>query len=532
MSETILVEQNEQKNSYDAVPYESVPYPHSNPSYLRCVGSFFGMNPPKLENARVLELGCAGGGNIIPIAHRYPKSECVGVDLSAVQIDIAKKQVEGLGLKNIEFKCASITDIDASYGKFDYIICHGVFSWVPENVQDAILKVCGNSLTENGLAYISYNTLPGWNMVRTVRDMMLYHSSMFSSPIEKVQQSRLLLDFIKDSLPKENNPYAEVLRRESEILAQQPDHYLFHDHLEEYNKQYYFNEFMKEAAKHSLQYVGDSAIASMFLGNLPSSVVEKLQAVNDIIRTEQYMDFINNRRFRMSILSRAGVRINRDLNDNTIKSSHMYLRIVPEKPISDIKIEDLTEQAHFLYQGIADNKISTTSPVMKAVLYTFAENMNHPLSFDDIVKLAAKKLPKTNVDEIAREFAANGIRMVLSGHINLSDGAISKNTLSKKPEISGLARYQALNMPNLWVTNELHERVLINILEKYLLRYLDGKHSVEELVEKMITHVESGELTINKEGKPISDKDEIKKEIHGAVVQTLEKIKSMALLVA
>lgn len=531
MSETILVEQNKQ-NTYDAVPYESVPYSNSNPSYLRSVAAFFGMNPPKLENARILELGCAGGGNIMPIAHRYPKSQCVGIDLSSVQIDFATKQAQDLGLKNMDFKCVSITDIDESYGKFDYIVCHGVLSWVPEHVRDAIFRVCGTLLTENGLAYLSYNTLPGWNMVRTIRDMMLYHSSMFNTPAEKTQQSRLLLDFIRDSVPQENNPYAEILKRESAILSQQPDHYLFHDHLEDNNKQYYFNEFVQEAAKHSLQYVGDSSVASMFLGNMPASVAEKLKVVNDIVRTEQYMDFINNRRFRMSILSRAGVPIKRDLSEDSIKSTYMNLKIVAEKPLSEIKIEDLTEQAKFYYQGNKDNMISTSSPVMKAILYTFADNINYPLSFDEIVKEAAKKLPKANVEEIAKEFSVNGIRMVLSGHISLSEAPSFKNTLSKKPEISSLARYQALNLPSLWITNELHERVGINILEKYLLRYLDGKNSVDDLVEKMITHVESGELNVSKEGNQISDKGEIKKEMNSAVVQTLEKLKSMALFVA
>ena len=138
------------------------------------------MTPPKIETSRVLELGCASGGNLIPHAVNYPKGQYVGVDLSKTQIDSGLEQVKSLGLKNIELKCCSITDIDESFGKFDYIICHGVISWVPDFVRDKIFEISSKNLSKNGIAYISYNTLPGWNMVRSIRDMMLYHAKDLS----------------------------------------------------------------------------------------------------------------------------------------------------------------------------------------------------------------------------------------------------------------------------------------------------------------------------------------------------------------
>lgn len=532
MTETTSVTQATSENSYDSVPYESVPYSSSNPSYMRAVGMLFKMNPTKIDEAKILEIGCAGGGNLIPLALKYPKAKLLGVDLSPVQIESAQKQAKEVGATNVEFKNISIADLGSSNGKFDYIVCHGVLSWVNENTRNAIFKACEQLLTDNGLAYISYNTLPGWNMVRTVRDMMLYHAAMFTTPAEKIQQSRLLLDFVKDSVPQQNNPYADMLKTESTILSQQPDHYLFHDHLEADNKQYYFHEFMTEANRHSLQYVADSNIASMFLGNMPESVAEKLKVVNDIVRTEQYMDFINNRRFRMSILCRSGNAINRDLNIDSIKPLYMNMRITPAKQASEVSLEDLTDQAVFYHQGMKENNISTSSPVMKAALYTFVENINYPLSFNEVVKAVAKKLPKAKTEEIEQEFGVNALRMILSGHITISEAPKFSNVISKKPEVSALVRYQAMNMPSLWVTNEMHERVAINIFDKYLLRYLDGKNSTEELASKMTGHVESGELNISKDEKAIDNKEEIKKEITAAVTQTLEKLKIMALLIA
>ncbi|HJD62215.1 MAG TPA: class I SAM-dependent methyltransferase [Rickettsia endosymbiont of Degeeriella rufa] len=284
-------------NTYDEVPYESYPYSFINTFHLSSLATLFGVDAPNVETVKILELGCAAGGNLIPHAVLYPKAHFVGIDLSKVQIDEANKTVKELGLKNIEFHHCSIFDIDDSLNKVDYIICHGVMSWVSKNVRDKIFDVCNKNLSKNGIAYISYNTLPGWNMVRTVRDMMLYHSNSFANVRDKIAQSRLLLDFVKDSLENSKTPYAEVLKTVAGLLSKQTDHYLRHDHLEEENTQFYFHEFMDEARNHNLQYLADCNHSTMYLGNMPQKVVEQLKVVNDIVRTEQYMDFITNRRY-------------------------------------------------------------------------------------------------------------------------------------------------------------------------------------------------------------------------------------------
>ena len=101
--------------------------------------------------------------------------------------------------------------------------------------KDKIFEVCNKNLSENGIAYISYNTLPGWNMVRTVRDMMMYHAKGFVSPLDKVAQARALLAFVKESLEGQDTPYAKMLSQEAELLSKQGDHYIRHEHLEDNN---------------------------------------------------------------------------------------------------------------------------------------------------------------------------------------------------------------------------------------------------------------------------------------------------------
>ena len=128
-------EELEDQTSYDLVPYSSHPFPQTHPDHLAALARLFGLAPPAVGDCRVLELGCASGGNLIPMAEQLPDSELVGVDLSARQIEDGRKALKATGLKNIQLRHASITDVDSTWGKFDYIICHGVYSWVPDEVQ-------------------------------------------------------------------------------------------------------------------------------------------------------------------------------------------------------------------------------------------------------------------------------------------------------------------------------------------------------------------------------------------------------------
>src|SRR5262245_19896617 len=148
---------------YDQVPYQSHPFPHTQPPRLAAIATLFGLNPPPVPTARILEIGCAAGGNLIPLAARFPDATCLGIDLSSVQIRQAVPRVQALGLRNLELRRQSVTDLGADEGPFDYVICHGVYSWVPQSVREAILRVCAERLSDNGIAIVSYNVLPGWH---------------------------------------------------------------------------------------------------------------------------------------------------------------------------------------------------------------------------------------------------------------------------------------------------------------------------------------------------------------------------------
>ena len=141
---------------YDDVPYTSKPFPQSQPPRLAALAKLFGLTPPDVAHARVLELGCASGGNLIPLAAAFPDAEFLGLDLSPKQIADGTARIARSGLTNIRLIQQSIADVTRGLGQFDYIICHGVYSWVPADVRDSILRVTHDNLSENGVALANF----------------------------------------------------------------------------------------------------------------------------------------------------------------------------------------------------------------------------------------------------------------------------------------------------------------------------------------------------------------------------------------
>src|SRR5262249_13566455 len=214
------------------------------------------------------EVGCGRGGNLIPIAVNLPQSRFVGVDLSARQIADGQKVVSALGLTNIELKPISISDVDADLGMFDYILCHGVYSWVPAEVQDKILEICRDHLNPQGIAYISYNTFPGWHTRAVIREMLCYHTQQFEEPSDRIREARGLLTFLVRSAESHEAAFNAMMREELAVLAATPDTYLLHEHLEDYNEPLYFHQFVDRAAEKNLQYLGEAQLRSMLPSHL------------------------------------------------------------------------------------------------------------------------------------------------------------------------------------------------------------------------------------------------------------------------
>ncbi|RUT51980.1 hypothetical protein BWK51_01650 [Campylobacter fetus] len=132
------------KQTYDDFPYKSKPFANSSIYKLESIATLLGLSPAPAHNARVLEIGCSFGGNLIMSAISNPKSEFIGIDISETQINLGKKLIKDMKIKNLKLMQLDISHATQELGKFDYVISHGVYSWVPDDVKNAILGGVGS----------------------------------------------------------------------------------------------------------------------------------------------------------------------------------------------------------------------------------------------------------------------------------------------------------------------------------------------------------------------------------------------------
>lgn len=484
--------------AYDEVPYESFAYAHTHPQNLQMIGTLFGMKVADFKTARVLELGCAAGGNILPLAATYPESTFMGIDLSKAQIDEGVADIKALGLKNVKLEQMDIIDFPAKAGEFDYIICHGIYSWVPGGVQDAIMNIFQRHLAPNGLAMVSYNCLPGWSVVRGLREMMIFHTSRFPNPKDKVVQARAFLDFVHDNTPASNAAYKQIIDTERQTLKKANDSYLFHDHLEANNTPFYLHELVTKAAGKGLQYVGDTSLPSMFVGNLPPEAAQKLGALNNVVLQEQYMDFLNNRRFRNSIFAKAEATVTRNLKGETVLNLAARAGFQPkdDKP-------DLSKPVEFVRKSPAA-AFSSNEKATSALLATLAAQIK-PLPVKELIARAAKA---HGTDEKALREAAtkNLLRLFMGGFVSLyADGPGSVETLSAKPKASKFTRYQAEKANIRYLTNMMGESVPVDRHGAVIVKLADGTRTVEEIIEEFDAYLKKSGDSILDKGEAVTD---------------------------
>jgi methyltransferase-like protein/cyclopropane fatty-acyl-phospholipid synthase-like methyltransferase len=521
--------------SYDLIPYPSYSFPQTHPNRLEVIATLLGLKPPSLENCRVLELGSAAGSNLIPMAEEHPQSTFVGIDLSQSQTEEGRKAIAEVGLTNIELRQQSLLDFKPGSEMFDYILCHGVYSWVPADVQEQILAICQQSLQPNGVAYVSYNTLPGWHMRGMIRDMMLYHGRRFSDPHQQIAQARSLLDFLVSSVNTEQNPYGQFLKSELENLRKLPDAYLFHDHLEEHNSPIYFHEFIERAAAHQLRFLSEVELSTMDLQNFPQQVGQVLQRVcNDQIQLEQYMDFLRNRTFRQTLLCHTRCTPNYRLDPANLASFFVGspLQSVSPRP-------DLHTSAREDFRRPSGSFAFSTYPIVKAALVVLREVWPQFLGFDDLCSQARAKLDgqaipnkairgedKQQVGQALLKFYTIAGDLV---EFRLHPSRVTTESGSK-PLARPLARWQARSGRS--ATNLRHESVTLDDFGRQVLQRLDGQRTRTDMVRELVGLVLDGQLNVHQDGKRITEPQQIEQAIVQFLDGQIDAFAQRALLMA
>lgn len=310
ISEKLQGDIDELKNSYDSFLYVSKPFSSTNINNLQAKAKMYGLNPVPLKGARVLELGASCGGNIVPQALYYPETTFTGIDLSGVQVKHGNDIINSIGLKNVTLLEKDILDIDESFGTFDYIIVHGIWSWVPDVVKDKILSICNVNLSDNGIAYVSYNTYPGWKRLEQLRDIMLYSEKRAKDQdlLERTLYTKSVLKMVADTMNIDDRSRAQSAYKINNIhnVLNSNDYYVAHEYLEAFNDPVYVSDFIERARKQGCAYIGDEVLQRSFITWLADDVTNNIRTLShdNYVDKEQFYDYVYDTQFRMSLLTK------------------------------------------------------------------------------------------------------------------------------------------------------------------------------------------------------------------------------------
>ncbi len=521
------------QTSYDVVPYPGYPRPQSHPDWLATRATLFGIDPPPIENCRVLELGCADGGNLISIGFSLPGSRCVGIDLSSRQIADGHAVLAAVGIDNVELRQMSILDVEGELGEFDYIISHGVFSWVSHDVQEKIFEICRQNLSPRGVAFLSYNTYPGWHLREMIRDLMWYHLRLITDPVRRLVGARQILAALIASIPAQQGGYCQFLSEEQALLERAGDAYLYHEHLEDENRPTYFHKFARRASQHGLQFLCEAEVGAMALGRFPQPLAEAATAL-DIVSREQYLDFVMHRMFRQTLLCHEAVAVNHNLPAERLESLWVAS---PASCTSQVPNPGSSDPEAFA--GPGGLSVNVAHPLSKAALLYMSRVWPKAVAIETLraearTMLSAPPTVAADPDQLARDnqqlnetlraaFTADVVQLHARPPAFVCE-------VSEKPEANRLARWQA--SVGRAVTTLRHDSRTFDPMTYFLIAHLDGQHDRGQLVELLVEFIGRNGIVLQREGRTVDDPNQLRALIADELEPNLRNFAAAGLLVA
>ena len=519
---------NPVSTAYDQVLYPSRTFPETHPNRLAAVAYLRGMQPAPVDRCRVLELGCGAAGNLIPMAFHLPESEFVGLDLAKRPIAAGQSFAAKLGLSNIALHSMDLREARAEeFGHFDFIIAHGVYSWVPLPVRERILSICQEMLNPNGVAYVSYNAYPGSHFRDLARGMMRFHVSAFESVEDKIGQARGLLKFLSESRIKPDY-YVEAIRAEFERVAKYVDEAFFHDDLNEVNQPFYLYEVIADAKRHGLQFLGEAATTNLNLEKLTPQVANKLAELEaaDAVAREQFKDFLVATGFRRTLLCRAEIELAPDLVVQRVRQLYVMCDAV--------RVEGSKNEGsnRVVFRRPLGDELETADPLFTAALDSLCPLHPRSVPFEKLLQAALGSRSETaNTSDATAALEAALLQAFRAGFLFLNAYPPKVvNQITERPVTSKLARFQ-LTCGD-FATNQLHlSHEFPDPFARQLVSLLDGTRDQTTLTRDLIQFAKSTGGPVYENGVLVTNPDDLPNAIERRLPEALASLARLGMLV-
>ena len=510
-------------NSYDKVIYDALPHVQGNIRHLETIADLFCVNPVDVNRCRILELGAGTGKTIISQAENLPDSSFVGLDLGATQVESGQQLIRTLDLKNVELKHADIMEVDDSWGKFDYIIAHGVYSWVPQFVRDKIIDICSNNLGLNGVAMISYNTYPGWHFKEYARNLMFLHAVQgndFPDAATQIQQARSIVNYIaKRNKDLPNSYFTRFFDAFSRHLQVSDDHYVFHEYLEANNAPCYFLDFCRKISEKNLRFVSEFVWNEYQAWRMDEELNGLIEKLRHYEIAQQYMDYMVNRTFRASIICRG--ECSHEIRPDIITRYHFY---VPYD-CNFTLLDQHTPKKWLIKRDKGMDIRLYSNPFIDTFVDFLKRNRSRYFRYQEVWEsLVAANGPHILDGQLDRKDFEQTFEQILRyGLLQPILHPPRSDRDNQRPYVRGfvrqLAQHNSASLPN-----DLFEVHQVDSLTTAIIRRLDGRHALADIVNELQKDLRNGRLTLSYQGYQIgADQREQLSTIIGTTIERLRQ---------
>jgi SAM-dependent methyltransferase len=506
------------KERYECVPYPSKPQEFIHPEPLAVISTIFGGMAPPIDKSRVLEIGCADGSNAIAIGHYLPGTEVVGIDISREAIERGRATLKRLRLTNVELYAVDLREFQPRRA-FDYVLCHGLWSWVDASTRSSLLRLIRSVLTPEGVALISYNTWPGWHTLRPARDVMQLVAERTDGNAGELVRSGL--DFLELAMPhiaRNQSVYGGMLSHATYTMEGHSESYLFHDFLAPVNQPFYFRDFVSALEPHGLRYLGEASFGQLMPYELPDELAERIDHLApDLVTLGQFLDYVRNTAFRVSLICPHERVPNRSLDSSSLTKLHV--RLVGQE------LSESTDESGAVWQAADGKHVAAVDALTREILKHCSAQSDGSLPVATLYKLCNEA-----TEEGPDSVAARLLRLYAAGVVELRTRAIPSVALKNEtPKTNILASFQ-LEEEEEGVSTANNSYVELDRFERALLTRCDGERTIEVLLEDMLGLVKSGDLEVTIGGVPAKEDSMIREVVAALLPVKLEQLARLGLL--
>ncbi len=328
------------------IEYTTGYYREQEPDFLNLCLVTQGISPIDIEQGfTYCELGCGLGLTSLIMAANYPQGKFYAIDFNPSHITRARSIAAQAGLDNIVFLEKSFADVDEDSSllpECDFIVLHGIFTWVSDENRQKIINICNKKLRSGGLVYNSYNTKPGWSLGEPIQKMMIAAGQMFvGSSVERFDNAVSLLEDFSKIGPRFFALSPKIFEERIKLLRSQNKNYSVHEYFNEGWRAFYFSEIADYLSTAKLEFVSEANTTAFYMPNLlPEKSRNFLSKINDKTTRELFKDVLLNTMFRKDIYLR-GFSSSLDTyqqKDFFDKHNWALVKLLPEDKKDNIKL--------------------------------------------------------------------------------------------------------------------------------------------------------------------------------------------------